>query len=93
MEIIFVEQDAVVEFCDDSAESIWKSDPMFDTYMAFAPTWTKMFMKHCLMNGLNSEFNQVPDGFELKFIHTTMSTFTRMELTGDLGSRYAFPSL
>eukprot|EP00971_Amphidinium_carterae_P203445 4037382-Amphidinium_carterae.1 len=61
--------------------------------MGFAPSWTELFTKHSLVNGLSSEFNPVPEGYELKFIHSSVSNFKRMELTGDLGSRFAFPSL
>eukprot|EP00971_Amphidinium_carterae_P110773 2194288-Amphidinium_carterae.1 len=48
-------------------------------------------MKYSLVSGYSTD--KVPEGMELMYIHTTMSGFTRMESTGDLGSRFGFPSL
>eukprot|EP00971_Amphidinium_carterae_P342860 6482312-Amphidinium_carterae.1 len=92
MNLLFVEDsDAVPEFTEDSLRAFWESDPMVPTYASFAPSWTKLFMKFALVNGYSTD--KVPEGKELMYIHTTMSTFKRLELSGDLGSRFGFPSL
>eukprot|EP00971_Amphidinium_carterae_P309055 6141071-Amphidinium_carterae.1 len=56
MKLLFVEDsDAVPEFTEDSLRSFWESDPMVPTYAAFAPSWTKLFMKYALVNGYSTD--------------------------------------
>eukprot|EP00971_Amphidinium_carterae_P318089 6323190-Amphidinium_carterae.1 len=55
MQLIFVEHDSVPEFASDTLKSLWEADPMFATYMGFAPTWTRLFMEHSLVSGYSSD--------------------------------------
>eukprot|EP00971_Amphidinium_carterae_P087908 1739493-Amphidinium_carterae.1 len=61
------------------------------TYASFAPSWTEVMKKYALVSGYSSD--RVPEGHEIIYVHSTMSTFKRLGLSGNLGSRFGFPSL
>eukprot|EP00971_Amphidinium_carterae_P058418 1155657-Amphidinium_carterae.1 len=70
LNILFIHQDSVIELAPDTLNHYWKSDSMHDTYESLAPTWLKVFKDHALINGMNADLDDVPDGYSLKFIHT-----------------------
>eukprot|EP00971_Amphidinium_carterae_P041031 805791-Amphidinium_carterae.1 len=81
--LLFIHQDSVIEFSSDALDTYWKSDSMYATYESLAPTWLKAFKDHCLINGMNADMDDVPDGYSLKFIHSSQTTLKKMLKDGN----------